>query len=128
MKTWDKVTDAMNNECQDGKLVSVKKYSNGYEIGFEHGGFLSIDDPGFEPRVGDPVRTYGKGYGFPVRGLDINGREAYYQTEEQYWEKFNRNREEDKRKRREALEARGATRSNSKHLLPEEVIRQFRDE
>jgi hypothetical protein len=32
------------------------------------------------PKVGAKARFYGKGFGFPVRGLDLDGEEVYYKT------------------------------------------------
>jgi len=36
-----------------------------------------------KPKVGDIARFYGRGIGYIVRGLDINGRQCYYRTKEQ---------------------------------------------
>lgn len=96
-----------DTQYQDGTLVAVAQHENGYEIQFKDGGWLSIDDPGFEPKPGDPVRTYGKGIGYPVRGLDIAGGEVYYQTEEEYRAEFNRRTKQEKRLRCEELEGKG---------------------
>ena len=62
-------------------LSSVRKESDGYALEREGDwGTLWIADPGFEPKVGELARFYGRGTGFPVRGVVIAGRVARYQT------------------------------------------------
>lgn len=95
------------DEHQDGVITKVRPVSDGYEITFDDFGCLYVKDPGFEIHEGDPYRSYGKGFGFPVRGLDIAGREAYYQTEEEYWADFREAQEKREREHGEFLEAKG---------------------
>src|SRR4051812_46102862 len=40
--------------------------------------------PGIVPKPGDVARHYGRGIGYPVRGVDVNGLEVFYETERQY--------------------------------------------
>ena len=40
-----------------------------------------------EPVVGMSVRYYGKGMGYPVRGVFLDGKEVYYRTEEEHEKK-----------------------------------------
>ena len=96
-----------NLEYQDGTLTQVKPASGGYEVEFDGFGWLYLEDPGFEIKEGDSYRSYGRGFGYPVRGLDVNGREVYYRTEEEDRARTLQAIEDDKRKRREALEAKG---------------------
>lgn len=49
--------------------------------GFCFGGIP--DDWTGTPKVGAKARFYGKGFGFPVRGLDLDGQEVYYKTPEE---------------------------------------------
>ncbi len=103
MSTQEKVID----QHQDGTITKVTTVKDGYEVTFDDFGCLYVEDPGFEINEGDSYRSYGKGFGFPVRGLDINGREAYYQTEEQYWASYHEAKEKRELEHREALEAKG---------------------
>jgi hypothetical protein len=49
------------------------------------GAWLTVERvEGVEPRPGDSVRYYGRGFGYPVRGVDLNGIELYYETEQEY--------------------------------------------
>ena len=97
----------MDTEYEVGRLKTVRPSGGGYELEFEDGGWLFVKDPGFEPKAGDATRAYGRGFAYPVRGLDVAGKEVYYETEEEYWARFRREEEERKRKHRERLEAKG---------------------
>lgn len=52
------------------------------------------DKEGARPEVGDVARFYGRGFGYPVRGVDLNGVEVYYETEEAQRARFKREQEE----------------------------------
>lgn len=49
---------------------------------------------GFEPRVGQMARFYGRGDGFPVRGVVIDGQVCRYQTAEEEAEESKKRSEE----------------------------------
>lgn len=57
----------------------------GWTLSFEGGHCLwctGAECP-VEPQPGEQARLYGKGFGYPVRGIAINGRTYRYLTEEQ---------------------------------------------
>lgn len=62
-------------------LTRVEEHSESYSLGFD---FWSIGMPkmGVVPKIGDSVKLYGRGAGFPVRGLVINEQVVYYRTAE----------------------------------------------
>lgn len=57
---------------------SVSEVGNG-SITFDDGVSLGCDSSA-EPKVGMTARLYGRGLGYPVRGLFLNGREVFYRT------------------------------------------------
>lgn len=69
-----------DTQFQDHIITSVEKHDGGYSVGFDGYGFY-VPDVGIEPKVGDTMRQYGKGFGSPVRGVLINGQLVYYRTE-----------------------------------------------
>lgn len=99
-----KTTDT---QYEDTQIASVRPHENGYEVEFADKGWLFISDPGFAPKPGDSARCYGKGFGYSVRGLDIDGREVYYKTEDEWRADFRERRDRQERERKEALEAKG---------------------
>lgn len=77
----EKSTWQMDREFTEKPLKSVRKEPDGYALErVDDWGTLWIADPGFEPKVGQMARYYGKGDGFPVRGVVIDGRVVRYQT------------------------------------------------
>ena len=48
------------------------------------------------PHVGDTARFYGRGIGSPVRGLTIAGQEVFYETDEDYRTRVDRERQQEK--------------------------------
>ncbi len=68
-------------------------------------GFCVPEDSAIPPQVGDVIRIYGRGFGYAVRGLFINGQEVYYRTpveEESHRQEMLR---VEQQKRRAAFEA-----------------------
>jgi hypothetical protein len=63
-------------------LTSVRSCKDGgWEIGHDGLVFFCPKESPIEPKVGSVARFYGDGFGRPVRGLDIDGREVFYRTE-----------------------------------------------
>jgi hypothetical protein len=59
--------------------------SGGWDLRFVGGmGFYLSAEYGATPKAGGLVRLYGRGFGYPVRGLALNGHVLYYETEQQY--------------------------------------------
>lgn len=75
-----KMTDT---EYEDHAVEGVSITERGWEMELSDRGCLWISrEHGVEPHVGDTARLYGRGFGYAVRGLDLNGREVYYRTTE----------------------------------------------
>lgn len=66
-------------QVTEGGYSDKKPY---YSINFDGCG-CSFEKTQIVPKVGDIVRLYGKGFGYPIRGVDINGQEVFYRTEEE---------------------------------------------
>lgn len=76
MKTQD-------TDFEDVKIVEVQPTENGFQLKREDGWSFFMSECGITPKSGDIARFYGKGIGFNVRGLDINGQECFYRTPEE---------------------------------------------
>lgn len=64
------------------KSVSFNKNDGGYGIEREDGFWFSVPaDSPVEPVVGMTARFYGKGIGYTVRGLFLDGQKVFYRTE-----------------------------------------------
>lgn len=75
---------AEDKQYKDEIIEKVTPGDAGWTITFDGGTcFFVSKDSGVEPHVGETARFYGEGFGRPVRGLDINGREVFYRTPEQ---------------------------------------------
>lgn len=105
-------------------LDKVEKYDRGYVIGHD-GWCLSIDDPGFEPRVGDVARFYGRGLGYLVRGVVIEGRVAYYRTPAEQDEKDAASALAEKRRGQDAFLANKSMMDERFAALPPEFQRRI---
>lgn len=96
-----------DNEFEDGVLDEVRQEGSGWCISRTNDGSFSIMPPGdalnpdgVVPQVGDRCRFYGKGFGYPVRGVFLNGKRVFYRTpaEQQIQhEEWNRKRLANKR-------------------------------
>lgn len=61
---------------------SEPKSDGGYTLTFEGGFcFRCPDSAPIEPKAGMTAKLYGKGFGFSVRGLVIDGHTVFYRTE-----------------------------------------------
>lgn len=67
-------------QFKDSVIKTVDKDSFTKEDGWTFG---FSNEWGVTPKPGDIARFYGRGIGSTVRGLDINGVECFYRTEEQ---------------------------------------------
>lgn len=70
-----------DTEYQDKTIAKVEPYENGFTMTFEDG--LCFGCPKgtpVEPKPGMVARTYGKGFGSRVRGLDLDGVSVFYRT------------------------------------------------
>lgn len=77
VKAADRFEDTRIAAVSDGSDYWEIKRADGWEFGI-------AKKYGVEPRVGDCARFYGDGIGSPVRGVDLNGVEVYYETAAEY--------------------------------------------
>lgn len=114
VKEADQYEDHVITEVQDdgGEWLA---------IGIEDGCFLSVERAKLPApiRVGQVARFYGRGFGYPVRGLDIDGLEVYYQTEDEYRQAMRMEAEIRNSARRAEADATKAERDARVATLPE---------
>lgn len=109
-----------DTQFEEVTLVKVEREGGWWNVTRSDGFSFGFEDPGFEPKVGDVARFYGKGIGYSVRGLTLNGRVVFYRTAE---EEEQRHREwvaEQRRKREQEFEAQRAERDARYSALPPE--------
>lgn len=71
----------------ENHIISVvREDGDYYSLSSEAGWWLSVEKSKFAnpPQVGQVMTQYGRGIGAPVRGLDVDGVEIYYETEDEY--------------------------------------------
>jgi hypothetical protein len=107
---------AFDTEFEDVEVTKVGKdyftTSEGWSFGTAKKWHIKI-------KVGDTARFYGKGFGMPVRGLDINGVQCFYRTERQEEEKHQRWVKNYEAKKRAEFEKNKAALDESYNNLPE---------
>jgi hypothetical protein len=69
-----------DTDFEDVVIEAAEADSEGYTLTRKDGFSFFMPECGIIPKAGDTARFYGKGIGFPVRGLDINGQECFYRT------------------------------------------------
>lgn len=131
-----------DEEYEDERITEATPYSDGhgYSLNFDSMGFGLCerygDAPphGIVPRVGDVARLWGKGFGYPVRGLALwDGREwrvAYYRTPDEQREYDRRQVEQMRAERRERFERERAQLDAEYDALPrvfQQRIDRFRE-
>lgn len=95
----------------DGKGWSIKR-DDGWSF------FVPPESP-VEPVVGMKARFYGKGIGYTVRGLFLNGQKVFYRTPEEQEEEGRRQRAADVRRRYAEFEKNKASMDRRYEALPE---------
>lgn len=71
-----------DTEFEDYRIEKVSGDAvEGWDTKFDSGfSFWIPKESPIEPKVGMRVRMYGRGFGYPVRGLQIEGHTVYYRT------------------------------------------------
>lgn len=73
-----------DTEYREHLVTEVSREKGGWSIKSGDGWSFYVDDKyGVDPTPGMTARFYGKGIGYDVRGLDLDGRECFYRTAEQ---------------------------------------------
>lgn len=94
-------------QFEDALISSVG--DDGRTVGLNTGWHLGVPAGPFVPRAGQAIRMYGRGTGYPVRGIVIDGQVFRYQTEAEHLAEWQRDIDERRRKDRAAyLENRAA--------------------
>jgi len=76
---WD------DDRFEDVILDDVRPSGTGWELRWDGGTCFGLSgEYDVTPKAGDHVRLYGDGFGYPVRGLALNGHVLYYETEQEY--------------------------------------------
>jgi hypothetical protein len=72
-------------EYEEYQITDVREEGNSYVIEVD-GAWLAVDKSKFDrpPEAGQTARYFGRGFGFPVRGLVVDGVEIYYETDDDY--------------------------------------------
>lgn len=63
-----------DREFERTTITKVRQSGDGWEVQQEEGWSLWYTNNGIEPEVGDTVRYYGRGFGYVVRGIVIEGK------------------------------------------------------
>jgi hypothetical protein len=94
------------DQYEEHVLTTVRPCANGgWEITHDGLTFFCPKDSPVEPKVGMKARFYGRGFGYPVRGLDIDGREVFYRTQAEEEVRHRKMVEDMKEKKRKDYEA-----------------------
>ncbi|MFA4971480.1 MAG: hypothetical protein WC683_02625 [bacterium] len=76
-----------DTQFYDVECASTSQQDAGhFELRVKDSGFLRVSNPEKLPlpKRGEMVRFYGKGFGYPVRGVACGDRVYYYQTQQEY--------------------------------------------
>lgn len=116
------MTKEQDTEFKEFPIEEVRVESSGYIVAKLDGGWLGIgqkDGLPVMPEVGMIIRTYGRGLGYAVRGIDINGVEIRYQTPEQERQENERYLKDQYEKKRADFEANREKMDAAYEALPE---------
>lgn len=111
-----------DTQFEDSKVKSVREeVGQGWSVGSSDGWhlFVSNKEMATPPAVGETMRTYGKGFGYPVRGIVIGGRVYRYQSEADAETARVASIEESKRQKRAEFESKRESFMARVEALPE---------
>lgn len=116
-----RVTAKARDTYEEHTITEVTPHGDsGWSILMNDGmGFSVPADSPIEPEIGMTARLYPGRTGLPVRGLDLNGIEVFYRTEEEERERHETWVAEQRAKRREELEATREDRDAKIATLPD---------
>ena len=75
--------DFADTQFEEVTLAEVRASSDGHELKRSDGWTLWVETGPITPQAGMTARFYGRGIGFPVRGVVIDGHTFFYRTPEQ---------------------------------------------
>jgi hypothetical protein len=70
-----------DGQFEETTIAKVRHEGDGWEIKRADGWSIFIEEGLVEPKVGMTARFYGKGIGYSVRGIFVDGRKVFYRTE-----------------------------------------------
>lgn len=120
-ETYGYAFPADDKQWEEHKIVEVRDSGdNGWAIRNSSGWSLWIDKYSSVPKVGDTVRYYGKGLGFPVRGVFVAGVKVRYASEAD-WEAQQKAEQEERNQKtkQEAMDKMEETKARIAKLSPE---------
>lgn len=122
------ITKATDTQFEEFTITSVERQDSCWVISTELGSIGVFDNDnaaGVEPKVGDIARFYGKGFGYTVRGIDINGQTVRYQTPEEEAESHRQWVAKHEQDKRDSFEKNRAKLDADYDSLPEEFKRRL---
>lgn len=69
-----------DTEFEDTTLAAVRHEGAGWDVKRADGWSFFVPEGPVVPKVGSAARFYGKGIGYSVRGLFVDGRKVFYRT------------------------------------------------
>lgn len=81
--------DSDDSEWWEGRIRAVVDRPDYWETTDEQGlVFFILKKHGVPPSIGDTLRYYGSGAPNAIRGVEINGRQVFYESKEQFEERL----------------------------------------
>jgi hypothetical protein len=75
------ISDAADPEFEEHVLEKVDEDDDSFTLSFDDGTCIGLAKSyGVVPLAGQTIRTYGRGFGWPCRGVAVNGVIAYHRT------------------------------------------------
>lgn len=104
-----KYLDRQCGNCQHEEISEVRDCGDFWNISMVGAGCFSIPmEHGVAPKVGDEILLYGRGFGYPIRGVDLlrDGETipVYYRTEEQEAERHKQEVQEKNERQKQEFE------------------------
>jgi len=108
-------------------IKTVEMGEDGYSLTFVDGWCFWMPGSKLEPQPEMQVKLYGKGTGYPIRGMVVNGETIFYRTEEEQQIQFEQERREDEEKRRDEYKKNREDYDKRIHKLPELFQKRIHD-
>lgn len=123
-----------DTQFEDERIAEVRSVEDGYDIRLADGmGFYVLrqyDDAqphGVVPHRGDTARMYGRGLGYPVRGMYIGGRRVFYRTASEHAQDLRKQQDARESEKRREFEGKGRAELDAKYDALPEVFRRRLD-
>lgn len=109
-----------DTQFQDVKITEVVRETKGWAIQRDDGwNFYVPENSPIAPAVGMSARFFGKGIGYTVRGLVINGQEVFYRSEQEQCDNDRRDAERREQEQKYDFEKNRADMDRRYRALPE---------